>query len=53
MDAWQEISFLKQRFEAIVNFGTIDATKANEGKALARVKIGDRVTDFLPVLSWG
>ena len=51
MDAWQEISFLKQKFEAIVNFGTIDATKANESKALARVKVGDRVTDFLPVLS--
>ena len=51
MDVFEEISFLKQRFEAVVNFGTIDDTKANEGKALARVKVGDRVTDFLPVLS--
>ena len=51
MDSFKEISFLKQKFEAIVNLGTIDDTKASEGKALARVKIGDRVTDFLPVLS--
>ncbi len=49
MDPFKEISFLKQRFEAVVNHGTIDATKASEGKALARVKIGDRVSDFLPV----
>jgi len=49
MDTFNEISFLKQKFEAVINYGTIDATKAGEGKALARVKIGDRVTDFLPV----
>lgn len=51
MDLYEEISYLKQKFNAIVNFGTIDATKASEGKALARVKIGSRVTDFLPVVS--
>lgn len=49
VDPLKEISLLRQKFEAIVNFGTIDDTKASEGKALARVKIGDRVTDFLPV----
>lgn len=51
MDLHEEVSFLKQKIDAIVQIGTIDDTKAAEGKALARVKVFDRVTDFLPVLS--
>ena len=32
-------------------FGTVSETKSDEGYALARVKIDDRVTDFFPILS--
>ena len=47
---------LKRRLENIVQIGIVDATKNQEGKALARVVVHDvgedkRVTDFLPVLS--
>ena len=49
----EKLAFLGQKVNALVQFGTIDSTKAGEGKALARVKIGDRVTDFLPVKSIG
>ena len=49
----EKLAFLGQKVDALVQFGTIDKTKASEGKALARVKVGDRVTDFLPVKSIG
>ncbi len=39
-----------RRLENIVQIGTVVETKASEGKALARVSVGGRVTDFLPVL---
>ena len=47
---------LKRRLENIVQIGIVDATKNQDGKALARVVVHDvgddkRVTDFLPVLS--
>lgn len=50
------LSELKRRLENIIQIGTVDATKNQEGKALARVVVHDvgedkRVTDFLPVLS--
>jgi len=47
----QKISFLKQKIDAIINYGTIVEAKASSGKALARVKVFDRVSDFLPVVS--
>ena len=47
----KKISELFGKVDALVNYGTIDAVKSVEGKALARVKIFDRVTDFLPVVS--
>jgi phage baseplate assembly protein V len=51
MDIHERVSFLEQKIDASIQIGTIDDTKAGEGKALARVKLFDRVTDFLPVLS--
>ena len=36
----------------IVSFGTISQTKSEDGKALARVKVIDRETDFLPIVSF-
>jgi len=39
-----------RRLENLVQIGTITETKASDGKALARVNINGRVTDFLPVL---
>ena len=51
MDLHERVSFVEQKVDASIQVGTIDDTKAGEGKALARVKLFDRVTDFLPVLS--
>ena len=42
---------LKRLINNIVSFGTITQTKVADGKALARVKILDRESDFLPVAS--
>jgi len=42
---------LKRQIDNIVNYGTVTQTKMNEGKALARVKIFERETDWLPVVS--
>jgi len=42
---------LKRLIDNLVNFGTITQTKMADGKALARVKVMDRETDFLPVVS--
>lgn len=46
---WAEI---KRLIDNLVNFGTITQTKTADGKALARVKVMDRETDFLPVVSF-
>jgi len=43
---------LKRLINNIVSFGTISQTKSADGKALARVKVMDRETDFLPVVSF-
>lgn len=43
---------LKRLINNIVCFGTISQTKSADGKALARVKVMDRETDFLPVVSF-
>ncbi|RXJ86948.1 phage baseplate assembly protein V [Arcobacter sp. CECT 8985] len=43
---------LKRLIDNLVNFGTISETKSADGKALARVKIADRETDFLPINSF-
>jgi len=44
-------SALKRLIGNIANYGTITQTKSADGKSLARVKIGERETDFLPGLS--
>lgn len=41
-----------RRISNIARFGTITETKSADGKALARVRVGERVTDFLPVMSF-
>ena len=41
-----------RRISNLARFGTITETKSSDGKALARVKVGERVTDFLPVMSF-
>jgi phage baseplate assembly protein V len=43
---------LKRLINNIVCFGTISQTKSSAGQALARVKVMDRETDFLPVVSF-
>lgn len=43
---------LKRLIDNLVNYGTISETKSADGKALARVKIADRETDFLPISSF-
>lgn len=43
---------LTRRLNNIVRFGTVTETKSANGKALARVQIGERVSDFLPVMSF-
>jgi len=45
------LSELKRLIGNIANYGTITQTKSIDGKSLARVKLGDRETDFLPALS--
>lgn len=42
-----------RRVGNIVRFGTVTDTKSADGKALARIKIGHRVSDFLPVMNFG
>ncbi|MEN4053781.1 phage baseplate assembly protein V [Sulfurimonas sp. NWX79] len=41
---------LIRRLNNVVSLGTITESKSSDGLALARVKIGERVTDFLPML---
>lgn len=36
----------------LINIGTIAETKSTEGKALARVNIANRQSDFLPIVSF-
>ncbi|RYA23899.1 hypothetical protein CRU96_05690 [Malaciobacter halophilus] len=43
---------LKRLIDSLVNFGTISQTKSADGKALSRVKVSDRETDFLPIVSF-
>ena len=45
------VAELKRLINNIVTFGTISQTKVADGKALARVKVMDRESDFLPVVS--
>lgn len=42
---------ITRRLDNLVQIGTVVETKASEGRALARVNINGRVTDFLPVLT--
>lgn len=42
---------LKLLIDNLISYGIITETKVADGKALARVKIGDRNTDFYPVVS--
>ncbi len=42
---------LKRLIGNVANYGTITQTKSDDGKSLARVKIGERETDFLPSIS--
>ncbi len=46
------LSELLRKLNNLISIGTISETKSAEGKALARVKILDRVTDFYPVVSF-
>jgi phage baseplate assembly protein V len=41
---------LLRRLNNIVNIGTVTESKSVDGLALARVKVGARVTDFLPFM---
>lgn len=43
---------VKRLINNLVNFGTISETKSADGKALARVKVQTRETDFLPIASF-
>lgn len=43
---------VKRLINNLVSFGTISETKSADGKALARVKVMDRETDFLPIVSF-
>ncbi|NPA64049.1 MAG: hypothetical protein GXO16_03645 [Epsilonproteobacteria bacterium] len=43
---------LIRRIDNVVQIGKICEIKSHEGKALARVEINGRVTDFLPVFLW-
>lgn len=45
------MEFLR-RLNNIVNYATITQTKSADGKLLARVKIGDRETIFMPVVTF-
>ncbi len=46
---WSE---LKRLIDNIASVGTISETKSADGKALARVKLFKRTTDFYPILSF-
>lgn len=46
------LSELLRKLNNLISIGTISETKSAQGKALARVKIFDRVTDFYPVVSF-
>ena len=39
-----------RRLNNVVSLGTVTESKSADGLALARVKIGERVTDFLPMI---
>jgi phage baseplate assembly protein V len=39
-----------RRLNNIVTIGTVTESKSADGLALARVKVGERVTDFLPMM---
>lgn len=43
---------LSRRINNIVRFGTVTESRSKEGKALVRVQIGERVSDYLPVMSF-
>lgn len=43
---------LYRRLKNMARFGTVTEAKSVDGKALARVKIDERVTDFLPIMSF-
>ena len=45
------ISEFKRLIGNIVNYATISQTKSADGKLLARVKIGDRESIFMPVIT--
>lgn len=45
------ISEIIRLISNLCSFGTIVETKSANGLALAKVKIGDRVTDFFPIAS--
>jgi len=51
MDIYAELSELKRRVGAMVSFGTVVESRAADGKALVRVAVYERVTDWLPVAS--
>ena len=51
MDIYAELSDLKRRLGAMVSFGTVVESRAAGGKALVRVAVYERVTDWLPVAS--
>ena len=51
MDVYAELSDLKRRLGAMVSFGTVVESRAAGGKALVRVAVYERVTDWLPVAS--
>lgn len=43
---------IKRLLANIVSIGTVSQTKSDDGKALVKVKIIDRETDFLPLVSF-
>jgi phage baseplate assembly protein V len=43
---------LRRSINNIVCFGTVSQTKSTDGKALVRIKVMKRETDFLPVISF-
>jgi len=43
---------LRRLINNIVCFGTVSQTKSADGKALVRIKVMERETDFLPVVSF-
>jgi len=49
MDLHEVVADILRRLRASVAFGTVCESQAEEGKALVRVAIGERVTRWLPV----